>query len=178
VDYGDLIVQVVVSQYSSTSLRDALIESIALTANNSAAGSNCHDLRYTEDVPLKRDPSGWDSPLVNLRRWLGLKIGIGDVEKREGIRPFHGTTTHCDTGHFVAANYLPPSFWVDKNWGEMDYIYMEWRFDGHGGNRPWYCDFLEALTIEMQELPLPPEARMVERDANAFCAAELPDTAI
>ena len=52
---GELVVRVDSSQYNATSLRDAMIKSAALTAQNSAQGKNCYDVPYTVENLRRRD---------------------------------------------------------------------------------------------------------------------------
>ncbi len=115
---GELGVQVQSSSYNVTSLRDAMIHAAALTAQNSANGSNCYDATYVLPDKRKRWGSG---PLSSLpRRWLSLgdsergAPGITDAEnglsRRNMIMPENTPEKMqlCNAAGFAGRNSIRP----------------------------------------------------------------------
>ena len=137
---GELQVNVTAGQYNTTSIRDAMIDSAALTAMQSATGSNCYEEHY-DSGGLRSDRR---SILDISRRWLGL-------ENREapafGRVPSHETL--CQAARFVGVQYLPP--YAGQCSGlctpEKDFMWLdaEWDFHEPPGNQKFDCDFIAGL---------------------------------
>jgi len=151
---GELDVQVQSSSYNVTPLRDAMIQAAALTAQNSANGSNCYDATYV--VPGKRKRWGL-APLSSLpRRWLFLGYsergapGITDAEnglfRRNMIMPENipEKMQLCNAAGFAGVQYYSP-FWRDaENPGSTDWIDAEWKFKV-GMDGLLQCEFIAGL---------------------------------
>ncbi|KAK7724878.1 hypothetical protein SLS57_004149 [Botryosphaeria dothidea] len=76
---GELVVRVASSQYNATSLRNAMIRSAALTAQQAAAGKNCYNQTY-EVAPLRRRGEESVAPW-SPRRWAPQMFAKRDVPK-------------------------------------------------------------------------------------------------
>lgn len=140
---GELVVQVKSSSYNVTSLRDAMIKSAALTAQNSAGGKNCHSVKY-ELIGLRK--RWWEPTIIaSTRRWLSMDApGNRHLEGRDHIHPIMQTATHCNAVGFAGVQYFSP-FWRDAaEPGSTDYIDAEWNFQvGPGGD--FVCDIIQDL---------------------------------
>jgi flagellar motor component MotA len=99
-DSGSLIAKVPTSWYNLTSLRDAMIASIALSIQTSATGKNCFNVTYEVEELKRRDGLlGWVDEASNNDQFLcefidmlvdGLTVlapefAVEDVELEEGI---------------------------------------------------------------------------------------------
>lgn len=135
---GELDVQVQSSSYNVTSLRDAMIQAAAPTAQNSANGSNCYDATCV--VPGKRKRWG-SAPFSSLpRRWLSLgdsergAPGITDAEnglsRRNMIMPENTPEKMqlCNAAGFAGVQYYSPFWRTAENPGSTDQIDAEWKF--------------------------------------------------
>lgn len=127
---GEFIVKVASSSYNYTSLRDAMIDSAATTAQYSAAGNNCYNSSYVQIEGRKRDLET-DVPLME-------RAGGGDD-------PIKLDMYVCNAGAFAGVQYFDP-YWRDQPTpGASDYLNAEFSFQvGPGGQ--FMCDFIEALT--------------------------------
>ena len=127
---GEFIVKVASSSYNYTSLRDAMIDSAATTAQYSAAGKNCYNMSYVQYDGKKRDLES-SFPLVE-------RLGGGGEPIQEEMHV-------CNAGAFAGVQYFDP-YWRDqKTPGASDYLDVEFSFQvGPGGQ--FLCDFIEALT--------------------------------
>ena len=138
---GELVVEVEASSYNVTSLRDAMIKSAATTAQNSAAGKNCFDQKYTVEELRKRGPfDSWLSPLHNTRRWLGSKLGL---EARDHPCPVIESMTMCNVGGFAGVQYYDPYWRLAPEPGPSDFIDASWSFKVI--NSAFECEFIEGL---------------------------------
>ena len=126
---GEFIVKVASSSYNYTSLRDAMINSAATTAQYSAAGNNCYNMTYIVVEKKKR----------------GLEPNFPLVERAVGIKPFPSHMYVCNAGAFAGVQYFNP-FWRDQPTpGASDYLNVEFSFQvGPGGQ--FMCDFIGVLT--------------------------------
>ena len=127
---GEFIVKVASSSYNYTSLRDAMINSAATTAQYSAAGKNCYNMSYVQFEGKKRDLES-SLPLVE------RLVGGDDVITLDMYV--------CNAGAFAGVQYFDP-YWRDQPTpGASDYLDVEFSFQvGPGGQ--FLCDFIEALT--------------------------------
>lgn len=131
---GELTVKVPSSSYNLTTLRDAMIHSAALAAQNSAQGNNCYKQKYEISV-AKRDssPSPWAPS-----SWLPSFLA-----KREGFFPEPEEGTFCNAASFAGVEYWGP--WRDiATPAATDHLYAELGFIvAPGGD--FLCDFLDLL---------------------------------
>jgi len=151
---GELDVQVQSSSYNVTSLRDAMIQAAALTAQNSANGSNCYDATYI--VPGKRKRWG-SAPLSSLPR---RRLSVGDLERgAPGIRDTeYGLARRnmimpenipekmqlCNAAGFAGVQYYSPYWRTAENPGSTDWIDAEWKFKV-GMDGLLQCDSIAGL---------------------------------
>lgn len=128
---GEFIVKVASSSYNYTSLRDAMINSAALTAQYSAAGNNCYNMSYVQYDGKKRDLES-SFPLVE-------RMGAG------GEEPVELDMWVCNAGAFAGVQYFDP-YWRDQQTpGATDYLDVEFSFQvGPGGQ--FLCDYIGLLT--------------------------------
>lgn len=116
-EMGELVISVESSQYNVTSLRDAMIQSAALTAQSAATGKNCYDQKYNVESLKARA----DIPL-----------------------PYPEHATWCNTVGFAGVNYYNPYWRVQQSPGATDWIDARWSFStGPGGS--FTCGLLEGL---------------------------------
>ncbi|KAL9071734.1 MAG: hypothetical protein Q9161_003998 [Pseudevernia consocians] len=127
---GEFIVKVATSSYNQTSLRDAMINSAALTAQYSAAGKNCYNMSYVQFDGKKRDLESSFS--------LVERLGGGD-------EPITLDMHVCNAGAYAGVQYFDP-YWRDQQTpGASDYLDVTYSFQvGPGGQ--FLCDFIELLT--------------------------------
>ena len=128
---GELVISVESSQYNLTSLRDAMIKSAALTAQNAAKGSNCYTQKYDVESLKARDglSSSWWSPRLFAR-------DHPHAEEEEG--------TFCNTVGFAGVNYYDPFWRLQASPGATDWIDARWSFQvGPGGD--FACELLQDL---------------------------------
>ena len=132
---GKLVVKVDASQYNVTSLRDAMINSAALTAMNSAVGtSNCYTAHYAVEKLRKRDMYFWNP----MRRWLGLEA------KRDHPYRQSESATWCNAASFAGVQYYDQYWRLQPTPGSTDYIDASWDFQvGPGG--AFACEFIHDL---------------------------------
>lgn len=135
---GQLEVKVTASQYNATSLRNAMINSAALTAMQSAAGKNCYTESYTVSGAAKKR-----SYLDTARAWLGLqeRDGPGAYKTKE-------TMDMCQATRFAGVQYLPP-YWKECDYPckpEDNFMWLdaEWDFKVAPGGT-FACDFINGL---------------------------------
>ena len=150
---GELVVQVQSSSYNVTSLRDAMIKSAALTAQNSANGSNCYSAKINviskrnlwRSFPLTTLPKRWlsrkelgptlpqtSSPLNKL---FGRVIGPEEVQEKMEL---------CNAASFAGVQYYSPYWRTAENAGSTDWIDAEWNFKV-GTDGELQCDFIAGL---------------------------------
>ncbi|KAL9102174.1 MAG: hypothetical protein Q9163_002648 [Psora crenata] len=131
---GELVVKVESSAYNVTSLRDAMIKSAAMTANNSTQGRNCFTASYSVEQWGKRSSL---SILTDLpRRWLGLAA-------RDHPHPVEEQATWCNAASFAGVNYYGPYARWQETLASTDYLDASWDFEVKGGE--FSCEFLEGL---------------------------------
>ena len=131
---GELVVKVEASQYNVTSLRDAMINSAALTAENSAVGSNCYTSHF-EAPPLgKRDY--FLTPWKLSRRWLGL-----EAREHPVLEP---SEAHwCNAATFAGVQYFGEYARLQPSLSPTDYLDVNWDFKVKGGD--FTCEFIQGL---------------------------------
>lgn len=132
---GQLIVKVDASQYNATSLRNAMINSAALTAMHSAMGkSNCYTAHYTIETLRKRDMYFWNP----MRRWLSLQA------KRDHPHPESESATWCNAASFAGVQYYDQFWRSQPTPGSTDYIDASWDFHVAPGGA-FACEFIQDL---------------------------------
>lgn len=135
---GQLEVKVTASQYNATSLRNAMIDSAALTAMQSVTGGNCYTEHYmTSGIARKRSYSD------TARAWLGLQ-----ERESPGADRTQESMTMCQATRFAGVQYLPP-YWKecdDPCKPEHDFMWLdtEWDFKVAPG-AAFVCDFINGL---------------------------------
>lgn len=135
---GQLEVKVTAGQYNATSLRNAMIDSAALTAMLSATGGNC----YTEDY-MSGGIAGKRSYSDKARAWLGLQ-----ARDSPGADRFKESMTMCQATRFAGVQYLPP-YWKEcdepcKPENNFMWLDTEWDFKVASG-AAFACDFINGL---------------------------------
>lgn len=141
---GELIVQVDSSAYNVTSLRDAMIQSAALTAQQSAQGNNCYLQPFTAAKSRKRDYSTWHRLHRRARQWFDTDIEVYDLEARAGADIHPEQITLCNAVEFAGVNYYSQYWRLAPEPGSTDYIDARWSFEvGPGGQ--FDCEFLQGL---------------------------------
>lgn len=132
---GELLISVESSQYNLTSLRDAMIKSAALTAQNAAKDKNCYTQRY--DVESLKARDGLSSSSSS--SWWPPRLFARD-------RPYavQEEGTFCNTVGFAGVNYYDPYWRVQASPGATDWIDARWSFHvGPGGD--FACELLQDL---------------------------------
>lgn len=134
-DHGDLKIRVQASQYNATSLRDAMIQSAAITAMQSATGSNCYIEEYDVEGPVKRSLSS------TIGRRFGLNI-------RDHVSQTQEQMSMCKAVSFAGVHYLP-EFWRQSTDPESTNMYIDaaWEFQTPRDSTI-ACDFIaEAMDM-------------------------------
>lgn len=144
---GELVVKVESSSYNQTSLQDAMIDSAALTAQNSAQGStNCYQATYEVEELGKRDIQPWFSFARwsdSFRRWLSPS-SADTFEKRDHPYAEEEHATWCNAASFAGVQYYAQNWRDAADPGPTDYIDVSWDFQvGPGGD--FACEFLQDL---------------------------------
>ena len=134
---GELVISVKSSQYNLTSLRDAMIKSAAMTAQNAATGNNCYNKTY--DVESLKARDGLSS------LWSPRLFARSDHPYAQEVK-----STFCNTVGFAGVNYYDPYWRVQASPGATDWIDARWSFHvGPGGD--FACellqDFVDAFAI-------------------------------
>jgi len=115
---GELIVAVESSGYNLTSLRDAMINSIAASAQQGATGGNCYNATYREDELSKRAVSSWAWPFSRLTKKLD----------NPSYFKVHKSMHMCNANWFATSNYYN-IFWHSDDvtspsaWLSADYTF-------------------------------------------------------
>jgi hypothetical protein len=156
---GQLVVKVESSSYNTTSLRDAMIKSAALTAQKGSEGAHsCYDQPYASVFKRKLPFSLSRSRLF--ARYL----------KRDRPEATEQQAHFCNTASFAGVQYFSPEWRQAKNPGAQAFIDANWAFKvGPGGS--FECDFIEALQAGLAVFA--PEFAgadlALEPEVNAFC---------
>jgi hypothetical protein len=143
---GELVVNVKASKYNVTSVRDAMIKSAALTAQNSASGKNCHKENYTV-FGKKR---WWHPASMDLTScWYNLDPSeTRALEARDRVIATQQFKTFCNVGGFAGEQYYSEYWRVAQNAGAAAYLDAGWNFEaGSGGD--FACDFLQGLVTAL-----------------------------
>jgi hypothetical protein len=135
-DSGSLIVKVPTSGYNLTSLRDAMIASIALSIQTSATGTNCFNVTY--DVELKRRDGllGWVDE--------GLRISRRLLSFRDHPHLSTEQMTMCNGAYFHTTNYYDPFWRTAPQPGPTDFINALFTFDASNSDQ-FLCEFIDML---------------------------------
>lgn len=132
---GELVIKVAASSYNSTTLRDAMIKSAALTAQKGSEQlSSCSNQTYTTLV--KRD----ERPLS---RVYGSRAGLFARDRPE---PVQGKGVFCNTAAFAGVGYFSAEWRTAQNLGAEAYIDAMWEFQAEPSG-DFFCDFIEDLEI-------------------------------
>ena len=131
---GELVVRVEASQYDLCSLRDAMINSASLTAENSAVGSNCYTAHF--EAPPLRKCEYFFTPWKLARHWLGL-----EVREHPVLEP---SEAHwCNAAAFAGVQYFGEYARLQPSLSPTDYLDVNWDFKVQGGS--FTCEFLQGL---------------------------------
>ncbi|MCJ1280011.1 hypothetical protein MMC21_007836 [Puttea exsequens] len=173
---GELVVKVQSSAYNQTSLRNAMINSAALTAQNSANGTNCYEATYDVEIGFKdkRDPEPqpWYSSGAwgdNVRRWVSPS-NTNSLEERDHPYPEIEHATWCNAASFAGVQYYDEYWREAPQPGPSDYIDASWSFStGPGGD--FACDFIQDLILGLTALAPEFEVEGVElaHEVDALC---------
>ncbi|KIW91231.1 uncharacterized protein Z519_08127 [Cladophialophora bantiana CBS 173.52] len=117
---GELVIKVAASSYNSTTLRDAMIKSAALTAQKgSEQQSSCSNQTYTtlvkRDVPPPSRIYGKRSSL-----FAGYARGRPEPVEQKGV--------FCNTAAFAGVGYFSAEWRKAQNPGAEAYIDATWEF--------------------------------------------------
>jgi len=161
-EQGELQVKVKASQYNATSLRNAMIDSAALTAMKSATGKNCYEQEYTIESFRKR------GLVSGLRQSLGL-------EKRDHPLPTHQHMTMCMASSFAGVQYKPP-FWRKAQDPATTVMWIDTEWDFHippGGDFDcaFIQDLIEGLAVIAPEFTA--QEMQLGEAVGAFCEAAM-----
>jgi hypothetical protein len=140
---GSLIVKVPTSGYNLTSLRDAMIASIALSIQTSATGKNCFSVTYNVEELKRRDGLlGWvDEGLSMSRRLLGFQDQLTPRDHP------HLTTEEmamCNGAYFHTTNYYDPFWRTAPQPGPTDFINALFSFEASNNDQLLY-EFIDML---------------------------------
>ncbi|KAF4624529.1 hypothetical protein G7Y89_g13641 [Cudoniella acicularis] len=170
-DTGSLVVKVPTSGYNVTSLRDAMIASIALFIQTSTTGSNCFNVRYTVEELKRRDGLlGWVDEALRVPRSL-LDFGGHEVlNPRDHPHPTKEQMTMCNGAYFHTANYYDPFWRTAPQPGPSDSINALFTFEASNSDQ-FLCEFLnmmvDGLTLLAPEFAV--EDVELEEGINALC---------
>jgi hypothetical protein len=135
---GELVIKVAASSYNSTTLRNAMIKSAALTAQKgSEKPSSCSNQTYT--TILKRDE-------LPPSRIFGRRSSLFAGYARDRPEPVEQNGVFCNTAAFAGVGYFSPEWRKAQNPGAEAYIDATWEFQAEpGGN--FLCDFIKDLEV-------------------------------
>jgi hypothetical protein len=137
IEIGDLVITVESSQYNITSLRNAMIQAAALTAQQAATGENCYNQSYFDDSVTKRSLSSTWFPFLS---------------KRDHPTPTWEISTFCNTVGFAGVNYFDPYWRQQASPGASSWIDAHWQFETP--NMEFLCEILHD-TIDVFEALAP-----------------------
>ncbi|CZR54920.1 uncharacterized protein PAC_04805 [Phialocephala subalpina] len=144
-DVRSLVVEVPTSGYNVTSLRDAMIASIALSIQVSATGSNCFKITYNVEQLKRRDGLlGWVDGVLRIPR-RALSFGaIEYLNPRD--RPFETkeTMTMCNGAYFHTGDYSDPYRRTGPEPGPSDFMNTLFTFQASNSDN-FLCEFLDML---------------------------------
>ncbi|QIW98705.1 hypothetical protein AMS68_004223 [Peltaster fructicola] len=133
---GEIIVSTQNSGYNETSLRNAAIKALALSAMNSASTqSNCWNETYK--ILTKRDLLGIEAPF-NLSA-----AGQTGLVGRDHPYTEDYELQLCHMASVAQVNYYNRFWRLAPEPGPTDYILAEYNF--RVSESPFFCDFIEAL---------------------------------
>lgn len=140
---GELVIKVAASSYNSTTLRDAMIKSAALTAQRgSEQQSSCSNQTYT--TIWKRDAP---PPSRIYGRRSSLFVGY----PRDRPEPVEQKGVFCNTAAFAGVGYFSAEWRKVQNPGAEAYIDATWEFQAEPGG-DFLCDFIEDLEVGLAVL--------------------------
>ncbi|TVY45905.1 hypothetical protein LSUB1_G000483 [Lachnellula subtilissima] len=156
---GELDVTVKSSSYNATSLRDAMIQSAALTFQNSATGKNCYNATYTTEELKKRSNLDW------------FKESVG-LASRDRPYPVQETVQLCNAGDFAGVQYFSQFWRTAPQPGATDYLDANIAFESSGSD--FWCEFLADLMDEL--VVVAPEFAVEDvelgEEIRAICAGD------
>lgn len=141
---GSLVVQIPTSGYNDSTILMAMINSIAMSIQNSAtstSGNNCFTVHYEIEELKRRGLGFWDLYSSAMNR-LGLRDG--DLNSRDHPIPMRQHKTMCNAAWFHTAEYYNPFWRTARDPGPTDYINAEVSFHA-SNNDDFLCSFLDAL---------------------------------
>lgn len=135
---GELVIKVAASLYNSTTLRDAMIKSAALTAQKgSEQTSSCSNQTYTTLMKRDRRP---------LSRIYGRMSGAFAGYIRDRPEPVVQKGLFCNTAAFAGVGYFSAEWRQQQQPGAEAYIDATWDFQAAPGG-DFLCDFIEDLEV-------------------------------
>ncbi|EXJ60018.1 hypothetical protein A1O7_04166 [Cladophialophora yegresii CBS 114405] len=136
---GELVIKVAASSYNSTTLRDAMIRSAALTAQKgSEQQSSCSNQTYT--TIFKR------GVLPPPSRIHGRRSSLFAGYARDRPEPVVAKGVFCNTAAFAGVGYFSAEWRKAQNPGAEAYIDATWEFQAEPGG-DFLCDFIEDLEL-------------------------------
>ncbi|KIW88013.1 uncharacterized protein Z519_11123 [Cladophialophora bantiana CBS 173.52] len=163
---GELVIKVAASSYNTTSLRDAMIKSAAVTAQKvSEKPSSCSNQTY-----ITQQKRGVGLPPS---RVFGRKA-LDNLFQRDRPEAVVEHSLLCHTNSFAGVGYFSPQWRQAQFPGAEAYIDATWEFQAAPGG-DFLCDFIEDLEIGLAviapEFALQDVATVPE--VQAFCAGTL-----
>jgi hypothetical protein len=162
---GSLIIKVPTSGYNITSMRDAMIASIALSIQTSATGKNCFNISYTvEKLNRRNSIMGY---VDDARSFFGL------MEERDRPSPGRESMGMCNSAYSHTASYYNPFWTLAPKPGPSDFMNALFTFQASNSDQ-FICEFLDMLTEGLSVLA--PEFAVedveLEEGIDALCCLE------
>lgn len=140
-DNGELEIKVQASSYNSTSLRDAIIKSAALTAQKgSELRNSCSNKTYT--VIFERD-------LLPPSRIWSRRSSLPPTFVRDRPDPIQTQGVFCNTTAFAGVGYFSPEWRQAQNPGAEAYIDATWEFQREAGG-DLLCDIVRDFIDDLE----------------------------
>lgn len=133
---GSLVIKVPESGYNVTSMRDAMIASIALSMQASASGKNCFNVTYMVEQLKRRD--GVLGYVDDVRNLFGL------MEERDHPHPTKESKGMCNGAYFHTANYYNLFWRTAPQPGPTDFINALFTFEA-SNSEDFLCEFMDML---------------------------------
>ncbi|KAI0123271.1 hypothetical protein BJ170DRAFT_104251 [Xylariales sp. AK1849] len=126
---GELQVSVESSTYNISSIRTALIKSVAMAAQQAATGKNCYTQQYLVSI-------------LSGRSWLGSLVP-SFMRRGDYLPPQEESATWCNTVGFAGPQYYNPWWKLQSQPGPSDYMDVHFQFHKAGGG-DFDCAILEG----------------------------------
>lgn len=163
---GELVVKVLTSEYNSSQIRTAMINSVATSIEKSASGNNCYTADYVVEE-LKRGLSARDLYHSALG-YFGL--GQSDLIRRDHPYPVSESETMCNAAGFFSVNYYNQYWRSAPEPGPTDFMDVEVSFESSESS-DFVCEFLDLLLdgLAIVEPEFVVEDLELEEGINALC---------